>query len=487
MWPSPVAQQYFEDLFSNAREKVGHPGNTPTTVNARRLSHLERQTLLIQKFRRPCSTTDLVETDFIDSAHAGLCLRCFVSDAIRQTCKQQAHRFGQSNKQAVFQELASELLDDDGETLVLLDGEDDKIHYKVEPEMSLQEMEYKPFTVEILRKWQPGEQTRQSLDNWTKYVTKYHNRLTNILIKSGYRRLTDWTQLNRARSVQTEALSERARQLVDVFHQVYRQDWLWSRQNNPNHPRRCPEPSVPQLSKMLNLLADAGVVVSSEAALLKELRQVAGRIREDDLAQKGGAPSTEPIEQTDPETGEQYFRTDLPNAQDNDPEELESREILFFLQEQLLGALEQGIEQGVTDRLAVLKNSRRQRSSQASKFIPGLCKIYFEGASQRELQTQLGFTNGAQVSRVLAPQELIAQVRLRTIDRLLEIILAQAHRMGLTELPPEPHYLNHLMEQLEIFLDSEIFAAASSELTDRDRNFNSRYAEALRRYLNTQK
>lgn len=484
-WPSSLARQYFEDLFSDASEKIDYPASESTKVRASRLSELERQTLLIQKFRKPFSRVDSINAKSMDSAYAGLCLRCFVSDAIRQTCKKQARQFGRSNKQVVFQELISELLDDDGKTLVLLDGEDDKIHYKVEPENTLQKMEYKLFTVEILRKWQPGEKNRQSLDNWTKYVTKYHNRLTNILIKSGYRRLTDWAQLNRARTIQMGALSERARQLITVFHQVYRQDWLWSKQNNPNHPKKCPEPSLQQLSNMLERLTDAGVVVASEAALLKELRQVAGCIREDDLARKGGAPSTEPLVRTDPETGEQFLRVDLPHDQDNDPEKLESREILTFLRQQLLSSLEQGVELGVSDQLAALKNSRRR--AQASKLIPGLCKIYFECASQRELQSQLGFSNGAQVARVLAPKKLIAQVRLRTIELLLEMILEQARDMGFIEASPDPHYLSHLVEQLEIFVDSEIFTAAASELVGRDRMLVSPYAQALRRYLNTQK
>ena len=490
LWPSPLAQQYFEDIFSDATEESSHIAAEPKTLNWRRFSDLERQTLLIQKFRKSSTAAifprkgSAIAPDSVESAYAGLCLRCFVSDAIRQTCWQQARQFGRSNKQAVFQELISELLDDDGKTLVLLDGEDDKIHYKVELETSLQQMQYRLFTLEILRKWQPGETKRQSLDNWARYVTKYHNRLTNILVKSGYQRLSDWAQLNRARAIQTKALAERDRQLIAVFHQVYRQDWLWSKQNNPDHPKKCPEPSASQLAKMLERLAIAGIAIASNAALLKELRQVAGRIREDELARRGGTLSTEPLERIDPETGEQYVRTDLPNEQDNDLEKIESREILTFLQTQLFSALEQGVALGVTDRLTELQNRRRR--VHAAKFIPGLRKIYFEGASQRDLQAQLGFSNGAQVARVLAPKKLITQVRLRTLDRLLEMILAQAHEMGLTEMPPQPHYLSHLVEQLENFVDSEIFTAASSELIGRDRNLNSSYAEALRRYLNTQ-
>lgn len=481
-WPSPIARLHCQKNYGD--ESGTQESDTQESHSAERQpaspSDFERQTDLLKKFRESSSIISLVER-----AQAGLCLRCFVSEPIVRTCSARALQFGGSNVKNVFQELISELLNDDGETLILFDDENDKIHHKVTPqpglEPSVQPVDYRFFTLEVLRKWQPGQQTHQSLENWAQYVTKHHNRLTKILVKSGYKRLSDWAQLNRARPIQIQALSIRASQLIQAFHTVYRADWLHSKQHNPDHPKKCPVPSSQQLARMLTLLSSAGIEIHSGTALLEELCQIAGQIREDELAREAGKPSAEPLVTADPQTGEQRDRPDLPTTNDNEPEAIDIRDLLSFLQAQLTDALSQGVEQGVCDRLTILKEGRRKQHT--NKYLPGMYKIYFEGLSQRQLQEQLGFTNGAQVSRVLSPKDLIDQVRDRTQEKLTASILNEAHRMGLTDLPPNPSYKQYLTEQLELFINAEIFTEAYAELIGRDRTFNSRYAHALRHYL----
>jgi hypothetical protein len=89
------------------------------------------------------------------------------------------------------------------------------------------------------------------------------------------------------------------------------------------------------------------------------------------------------------------------------------------------------------------------------------------------------------VARVLAPKDLINQVRFRTLEKLLDIILAKANEMGLTAIPPRPDYLSNLMRQLEVLVDSEIFDEARQELQNpgKDRSFDSLYATELRLFL----
>jgi hypothetical protein len=236
---------------------------------------------------------------------------------------------------------------------------------------------------------------------------------------------------------------------------------------------------------MSKLLSQQSIEIRDSAALLKALRQVAQDLQDIDLWMRQGRPDAEPLELPDPETGMLTPRRDISSVVTNDPEDSEQQSILDFLREQQAKALQTGIQQGIEDRLAEIQNSRRRKYT--SKFLPGLGLVYEEGLSQREIYMSLGFPNQSASSRVISPKELIYKVRHRTIKNLLNSILLRAQEMGLTEVPPNPDYLSHLMSQVEALLDAEIFEEALQELQNpgKDRCFNSLYAQTLRNYLET--
>jgi len=96
-------------------------------------------------------------------------------------------------------------------------------------------------------------------------------------------------------------------------------------------------------------------------------------------------------------------------------------------------------------------------------------------------------TSWDQTRRILNPGELLSKVRILTVQKLLDTMLQKAHTKGLTSIPPEPEYLKTLAEQIENFVDVEVFIEAGEEIrAGRNRSFNSVYAQKLQNYLENQ-
>ena len=88
-----------------------------------------------------------------------------------------------------------------------------------------------------------------------------------------------------------------------------------------------------------------------------------------------------------------------------------------------------------------------------------------------------------QTRRILNPGEILSNVRRLTVQQLLEPILAKA-QSKVASTSPEPSYLKILTEQIEAFVDAEIFAEAVSEIkAGKNRLMDSIYAQQLKRYI----
>ena len=63
-------------------------------------------------------------------------------------------------------------------------------------------------------------------------------------------------------------------------------------------------------------------------------------------------------------------------------------------------------------------------------------------------------------------------------------MLKKAQELGLTKIIPEPGYLKSLAEQIEAFVDEELFTEAAAEIrAGKSRSMDSLYAQQLRFYL----
>lgn len=407
-------------------------------------------------------------------AEAGLCLRCYVSVSILKACYTIDHLFG-SDKSFTYRDLLPFVLTDDGKTLVILDR-DRKTQLLVTGKEPPQVGTYQFFSVEVLRTFKAEAQSSLSLDNWVFLRTKQHGELKQFLAEFGFQHLSDWALLNRARPHQLERLSESERQLVDVFHEVYRRD----RRRQAAGTKRCPDPSDEQLQEMAAALQARGVETFAGGELMRALKRAAAQLRQYDIWSQRVS-----LEVPDPDTGRDTIRADLP-SNDADESDLEQQEWLMFFHEQLDLALNAAIAQELSDRHAALERSKKY-APLAPQFLPGLRLYYEQSLSLKEIAPILGMSSADQARRVLNPGDLLSKVRTLTVQRVLDRVLEQAQQKGFASTPAEPNYLRTLAEQVEATADQEIFRAAVEEMrAGQSRSFNSVYAQQLHRYLNGQ-
>lgn len=421
-----------------------------------------------------------LKIDGLGRSHAGLCLRCYVSYPIVKTCQKLANLFGGGNI-FTLDELLPFVLDDDGSIPIILDAEG-KSQQVVNHLGETKPTTYPLFTVEILRTFNPNLERKLSLDNWADYQTKHNPNLKQFLANRGFEYLSDWALLNKARLSQVEQLSEGDRQLVEVFHAVYRRD---RRKQVRKKTGRCPDPSLAQLEEMLAKLLTKGVKIDSTQMLMQQLKQVAKLLRQYEIWSHRGSPITEPLEVLDPETGN-YVSQDVADMSDySDGTEIETGELREFLDRELLKSLIEAIEQGIGDRVATVQKSRRYAIF-ANQVIPGLQLLYGQGMSQREIFAKLGMSNQSQVSRILNPNELLSQVRYLTLEKLLTRILNKAQYLGVFYGQPPPEYLKNLIIQVEELIDQKIFNKAAAEMrAGNHQEMKSLYAQQLRCCLNS--
>ncbi len=416
----------------------------------------------------------LVGKDLLNRGLAGLCLRCYVSSPIVKACQKIDSLFS-GEKSFTYQDLLSCVLDDDGNKLVILDS--DRKTQLVLDELGVpQKTTYRLFTVEILRKYRHDWQSSMSLDNWAYLQTKQNPELRKFLSEFGFQSHSDWSLLNRVRSKQLEILNQRSRQLVTVFHAVYRRD---RREKKQIEMGRCPDPTSLQLQEMMTYLQQDDIIINNTDELKTELKQVASQLRQYDIWS-----SREPLEIPDYDTGIYSLRKDLPTVS-YDESSLEQEEVLEFLHQQFQVILSEAIAQEITNTIAKLENSKTYAPF-VHKYLPGLQLYYHDCKSLKEIAPLLGMTSWDQTRRILNPGELLSKVRILTVQRLLDTILQKAHAKGLTPIPPEPEYLKILAEEIENFLDVEVFIEAGEEIrAGKNRSLDSLYAQKLRGYLKT--
>jgi hypothetical protein len=101
-------------------------------------------------------------SDVINRAQAGLCLRCYVSEPILRECKKIDSLFS-GGKQFTYRDLLPFVLNDDGQKLIILD-QDRKTQLMVDDNSQIKTSKYKFFSVSVLQTFNPDSQSRMSLD-----------------------------------------------------------------------------------------------------------------------------------------------------------------------------------------------------------------------------------------------------------------------------------------------------------------------------------
>lgn len=433
----PSAREFFEEHF-------------PEFVNQNPIADHPIQHQLFHLFRYNTAN----QSKFVG---AELCLRCYVSYPILQACLKRARLFGPGHG-FTYRDLLPFVLNDDGK---LLQGN------------------FTPFAVEILRSFSLNHQC--SLAGWVDLRVKRNPELNQFLLECGLRFSSDWALLNKANLRYLEGLD---RALVEVFHAVYRRDR--PQQHRQGIRQKCPDPTDAQLQEMMRRLREQQVLVHSSRSLLSQLKRIAQTLRQEEVWGQRGFPIAEPLETSDPETGESTFK-EVPDYRSTTDLEADERfELQRFCYEQLLNHLDQGIRQAIRDRIGNLEQ-RSRYAHLAHQVKPALRLLYFEGKSQGQIASILGMTNQSQVSRILNPKELVITIRQRTIEGLLHAILDKIRELKIVDFPVTPDYFNNLLKHLDVFVDDQVFQSAIAEINvGRNRSMESLFAQRLRQILNEQ-
>ncbi|VEP16273.1 conserved hypothetical protein [Hyella patelloides LEGE 07179] len=405
------------------------------------------------------------------SSVAGLCLRCYVSYSILKSCQKLAALFS-SNHNFSYHDLLPFVLNDDGKREIML-AEDGKTQLIIDRDGNTQVSQYKLFTVEIIGSYK-SDSSSMSLDNWAFLQTKQHPELKKFLAEFGFQHLSDWAMLNNIGVKQMAQLAPRNRNLIEVFHAVYRRD---RRQQKVKRLGKCPNPTQEQLQEMQTLLRERNCIFPSAESVFAALKKVASLLRQYDIWSY-----REPLEIYEPDSGNYAFRNDLPTENSNNAIASEEQELLNFLQDSLNKALVTAIEQTISTRIAKLNKSGKYRPF-AAKFVTGLELYYCQKKSLGEITPLLGFSNWSQARRVLNPGEILNTVRIQTVQQLLTIIWQKTQNLGLTDASPSANYLQSLSIQIEAFADEAVFQAATSEIkSGKHRDLQSLYAQKIRLY-----
>ena len=334
------------------------------------------------------------EIDTINRALAGLCLRCYLSEIILRQCKKIDSLFS-GEKQFTYRDLLPLVLNDDGEKLIALD-EDKKKQLIVDENFQTQELQYEIFSVTVLQTFNADLQSRMSLDNWAYLQIKQNLELNKFLSEFGFKHLSDWALLNRARKKQIERLLEQERYIVQAFHAVYRRD---RQQQNNRKAKKCPNPTEAQLQEMLIYLQQRQIGIDTPAKLMKELQQIALQLRQYNIWN-----SRESLDTYNADSGSYVPRRDLP-SDSLDEADIEQQELVQFLQKHLDSTLTETIKQEAEANIQKLQKSKKYAPF-ACKYIQGLQLYYCELMSLKQIAPELGMTSWDQARRVLNPGEL---------------------------------------------------------------------------------
>ncbi|KYC42466.1 hypothetical protein WA1_21110 [Scytonema hofmannii PCC 7110] len=413
-----------------------------------------------------------------DRALAGLCLRCYVSQKILITCKKIPHTCQpEVGKPFSYIDLLPFVLNDDGRELVILDSQTQLILNQDDTTRPIaQGGEF--FSVEILRRFNPNLNSSESLDNWIWRLTQQNQNLKSFLWEFGVRTPSDWALLCKhiPRSLEPR-LQKGDREIVEVFHAVYRRD-----RRNSDKKGRCSEPTPTHLQEMRDLLHQQNIIVSSSRELICHFKRIAEILRQDTLYRRTGSPKTIPLEIYDNSTNHYALNLEL-DYHDPDIEEMEIdqlQENCHVLFEQILY---EAIVEVIAQHIEYLAKSKGYKNF-AQRFYEGLQLYYQENKTLGEIG-KLWEIPWSKVRRIFILEDLMRKVQYRTEEKFLDTIFKTSTVFLSTTISNDPERLKNVAESIRDYVLKKTFNNAYAEiLSGKKQVKNSLFAQMIRRYLN---
>ncbi|MGF1523525.1 MAG: hypothetical protein ACFBSF_14510 [Leptolyngbyaceae cyanobacterium] len=380
------------------------------------------------------------------TAIALLCLRCFVSHAIRQACLQLVSQFGEYY-QFRGVDLFPFVLDDDGKPI----------------------RQYRPLSIHIIETFTPG---KTSLESWSMHLTRNQSDLNQFLIERGLYRVSDWAILNDTAPSQlikilgefhalTPVEIESAQALLHRYHEIYRRDRFQQRQGGKGG--RCRPPSEDQLRE-INPEATPRVVMAT-------LKQLAYWLRQYRIHARGGTPLAESLDALENPDVSAPLSTDA---------DIQQIDFLQTYREQVKAAL----AEAMTQTLQVYCDQlRRKKAPKDQAFLQALALFHCQGQGMKAIAPQVGLTTQVQVTRLMNLRRLRADVR----NALLADLQSRVQDAVLAVTSAE--HLHQIGDRLEALLaedaDRLIAEAESEAKIPQNRTARSLFARQLCKSLHT--
>ncbi|MBD2200354.1 MULTISPECIES: hypothetical protein [Calothrix] len=376
------------------------------------------------------------------------CLRCFISHEFKAICEGLTSQFGKTHDFTLEEMLP-----------LVLDGDRRNANHA------------QSLTMKILETFDPE---KSNLSTWTNRILKSDRTVKQFLLEHGIEQVTDWMILNYttpgnlARILsnyqRTQIEIDRAIQLLNSYHQIYRTHLLQIRKNGAK--TRYPEPTWKQLQQIANLYQE----ITAPEEIRECLQNLAQLIRAERIRAKQGLPRLTPLVDDN-----QIFIPEI------------SEEPLAFL-----AKYHQNFEQCLISaaflviraRFDYLQGKKTPKSLQkAEKYIQALHLFHCCGVSMTEIAQQLDLTDQPEVSRLLALKNLRIDIGRNTLSCLLECVndIAQTY--------VHPSQILELDSKIKAILDEEIQAVMEKARIDASTGakqlIHNQLAKAICEYLCT--
>jgi hypothetical protein len=422
----------------------------------------------------------IAEGDVSTQHKAELCLRCRIAHLCWHSCGELCQDFALSVKNKVSTH----------DLFIQLDYDDGKVANLTDNSLNKANNSYQPLTLEILKDYRPDRDGKgSSLPQFTKLKVRRDPKLRQFLLENDLQLEGSWAILNRA---SLASLSPQEQQIIRAFRSVYQRDRR--QQFGSRYDGHCPDPTPEQKQEILQKLRSFGIPINSIAELEKNLEKIAKSRREEKICRLKGFISAASLNNLNLENEEWQLPED---EESTNPLEVvaewefqsscERWNLLQFCQQQLEVSLDWAVAQSIRDRITFLSR-KPKRSDLANRVESALSLLYIESKSLADIASALNLQGQPQVSLMLEPQKLVQNIQDRTIQHLLQAVLAKAIQLGFTQDPPESDYFNGLIQEITSFVAAKVFQEAFKELrTAKNRSMDSLLAERICLYLNSPK
>ncbi len=422
----------------------------PELADGKDVPHREVQRQLMQWFRNDDTRRQMAE----------VCLRCYISNQIKEFCRELEQKFGKNHDFT-----SAELL-----PLVL-----DSILRSPHQGSNASQTTYPSVTTRILQTFDPD---KSNLSTWTLRIVKSDRHLKQFLLEHGIEQLTDWMILSymnpgRLKRVllefdRTQVEINQALQLLDSFHQVYRTQLLSHRKAGDKS--RYPEPTTSQLHQMASQLSATRTI--SPEKVLEQLQQLAQLLRSDRIRARKGLARSEPLD-----------KSATPARRNTTSSEDDSNEYSEFLagyRQHFDSCLAQSVQQVIQARFIYLQGKKKQK---AQNFLLALHLFHCQGVAMKEIAPQLGLKDQPQVSRLLELKTLRSDIGRRMLlclrNRVLHLAQCYLDPMQLVDLESK------LQSLLGEEIDKQLENSKKENYIGHNRVMNSQLSQTICQYLDS--